>query len=286
MEFVDFLQHLVSKVPDVVWSGVIGSGLTLLGVFASNSSNTKRLEVQLNHDSKEKSKERAVLMRREVYLDFSVELIKANSHLASFPSKDITKENVSEGLQGMFQALARVQLVCEPATILLAVELNTMYGQAISRLTSALIPVSSAMTDRDLAKRFYDKYQAEIDRALAAQTAMRESGSIDQAVLKALQDSVAFNSEQSKKLNEEREEAAHRYVLEQMNWQRALVRELRTISPLQYQLMAAIRSELDVGGNPKQLQEGLDEQADRMEQALNDVFEELKLQMKEAGEVK
>lgn len=57
----------VAEVPDVVWSGVIASVITLSGVLLSNHSNTVRLEKQLAHDAEQKEKERLASLRKDVY---------------------------------------------------------------------------------------------------------------------------------------------------------------------------------------------------------------------------
>ena len=46
--------ELLATVPDVIWSGIIGAVLALMGVMLVNWSNTARLKLQLAHDSDEK----------------------------------------------------------------------------------------------------------------------------------------------------------------------------------------------------------------------------------------
>jgi len=115
---IDLIAFLKS-IPDVIWSGLIASMLTLGGVLISNGSNTNRLKLQLQHDANEKTKERTATLRREVYLRAAEELVKANAHLATLPQLDLSKTNLGDGLQGFFSATARLQLIAEPKTALL-----------------------------------------------------------------------------------------------------------------------------------------------------------------------
>jgi hypothetical protein len=114
MEMFDLLK----AVPDVIWSGVIASVLTLGGVFISNSSNTKTLKIQLAYDATEKDKDRKTMLRREVYLNVVEESVKANSYLASLPSLDLASTNFASGLQGFFVAAAKLELVADSKTVL------------------------------------------------------------------------------------------------------------------------------------------------------------------------
>src|SRR5262245_49382082 len=116
---VSTVVTFLSSIPDVVWSGVIASILTLSGVLVSNWSNTKRLLVQLKHDADENQKERVAGLRREVYLTAAEELTKASTYLGSLPQADLAKVNAAEGLQGFFVAATKLQLVAEPTTALL-----------------------------------------------------------------------------------------------------------------------------------------------------------------------
>src|SRR5262245_53109824 len=78
---------LLKFIPDVVWSGIIASLLTLSGVLISNKSNTARLRMQLNHDAEQKERDRKATIRREVYIRAAEELVKANTHLV--PSRKL-----------------------------------------------------------------------------------------------------------------------------------------------------------------------------------------------------
>src|SRR3546814_7020246 len=79
MQFIELLK----EVPDVVWSAVIASVITLAGVMLSNWSNTQRLMRQLAHDAHEKEKERSSAMRRDVYLKATEEMAKVGSYFGS-----------------------------------------------------------------------------------------------------------------------------------------------------------------------------------------------------------
>src|SRR4051794_30236818 len=92
------IVSLFQSVPDVIWSALIASLLTLSGVLVSNWSNTNRLKLQLQHDAHEKSKERVSTLRRDVYLRVAEELVRANAHLGSLPQLDLVKTNFAAGL--------------------------------------------------------------------------------------------------------------------------------------------------------------------------------------------
>lgn len=149
------LISLLASIPGVIWSGVVGAALALCGVLVSNRGNTARLRIQLDHDAREKGKERTAALRRDVYQRVVEELVKANVHLAGLPSLDPTKVNIGEGLQGFFSTAARLQLVAEPKTALLMNTLVSEYGELLIDLMAELMPVHAAQSDIQIADRQY-----------------------------------------------------------------------------------------------------------------------------------
>jgi hypothetical protein len=141
------LLGVLRSVPDVIWSGLIASVLALGGVLIIDGRNTKRLKLQLEHDANEKAKERTATLRREVYLPAMEELVNANAHLASLPQLDLSKVNAADGLREFFGASAKLQLVAEPKTAVLANELTALYGELVLKLVAKSVPLQMARTD-------------------------------------------------------------------------------------------------------------------------------------------
>jgi hypothetical protein len=143
VQVVDFLH----SIPDVIWSGIIASGLTLSGVLISNSSNTKRLRMQLMHDSAEKSRERITGIRREVYLRAADEAHKTIRHFINLPYMNLAETNPSEELHGFHSILSKLKLVAEPSTLSLVAELDAECNELFVRLLMKVQPIQDARTN-------------------------------------------------------------------------------------------------------------------------------------------
>src|SRR5690554_4731251 len=178
-------EYFIS-VPDVVWSGLIASLLTLSGVFLSNASNTKRLRMQLDHEASEKVKQRKAELRKEVYLKAAEELVKANAHLGSIPQLNPAQVNIGEGMQGFFSASMKLQMVSEAKTSFLASQLSEKYAELLFKLYARAFPIQKLDTDIAIATAHYERTQSEIQRILAAMTQQNESGRPDPAVFEVL----------------------------------------------------------------------------------------------------
>lgn len=265
----------ITSIPDVIWSGVIASVLTLSGVLISNWSNTNRLKAQLEHDSDEKAKERKANLRREVYLLAAEELVKANNHLAKLPQMDISKSNPADALQEFFASAAKLQLVSEPKTSFLVSELVTTYGELVLKAISKTRPIQELRMGITIRDDHYNRTQAEISRILAAMTQFNESAQTDAAVFTALQNSFEFHQGQAAQLASEREELWKQHNSLHIGFVKELVAEMKLIGERQIPVMVEIRRELDLKCDADEFLQQMRKQWERISIQLDTVLREL-----------
>lgn len=270
--FISFLQ----SIPDVIWSGVIASILTLSGVLISNRSNTNRLKLQLQHDANEKAKERIATLRREVYLRTAEELAKANAHLATLPQLDLAKANLADGMQGFFSAAARLQLVAEPKTALLVSQLSSEYGELIFKLMPHLIPVSQSKIDIQISDDHYTKAQNDVTRILAEMAKARESGKSDPHVLQALDSNFKFQQSQVRQYADDRNTAWSNFNQQSQAFQRYMLAQLKDIGAKQIPVLVEIRRDLGLTGDLVEIEAHMKSQWLRMEAHFDALVVQLK----------
>jgi hypothetical protein len=263
------LLSLLQSVPDVVWSGIVASVLTLSGVLLSNRSNTHRLRIQLQHDAAEKAKERTATLRRETYLRAAEELVRLNAYFAGLPQVDISKINPSEWMQGFFTTAARLQLVAEPKTALLVNKLAAAYAELVFTVMTAIRPVADAKSDIGIADALYDKSQAEVNRLLAEITKQRESGQPNQEVVSALRQSFDFQQSQAAKFAADRSAAWTRFNAASALFQKTLLIEVRDLGMKQIPVMVEIRRDLGLTGDLSEIEAFMREQWKKMETKFN-----------------
>lgn len=263
------LTEYLSLVPDVVWSGLIASLLTLSGVLISNASNTGRLKAQLSHDSAEKAKERTGKLRQEVYLLVAEELGKANNFLGSLASIDLVKEDAMSEMRGLFSSVAKLQLVAEPATALLVSELSAKYGAATLRLLSAARPLMDNRVEIDLANKFYDESLAKTKHYQSVMTELVDSGQADMNAFKLLETQYEFHEGQRNKHAEERNALWEQRHHKHLDFVQVLISEMKPLSEQFVAAMIAIRSDLGQSAEQDKFASQMTQQWAFMEQELN-----------------
>ena len=271
---MQILCHL-TKIPDVVWSGLLASALTLAGVMLSNRSNTKRLVKQLTHDSEEKGKDRINSLRRDVYLKSAEEMAKVGSYLGKIPQMDPVKQNLGDGLSEFFAAAAKLQLVSQPNTTQLAGELVTRYGEILIGLLIKASPIHDLNTDIRIAGDFYERNQAEVTRVLAEMTQLNESGQANAARFAALERSYESAQEAANHFAQERSDAYEKHSIAMREYTIALLNEIRSVGSLQVRLTAAIRSELNLETDIAEYEARLQENLERMDRSVQGLLAKL-----------
>lgn len=220
-------------------------------------------------------------MRREIYLKAAEELVKLNAYLMSLPQKDHANANLGDGFIDFQTISARLQLVAEPKTTLLAMRLSAAYGELVLELTMRLMPVANAKIDIGIADNFYQKSQQEVQRVLSAMAAQNESGSPSPKVFETLQMSFTSYQEQSQKYAIERNAAWHAFNRESLIFSRFLFTKLRDLSFDQLALIRAIRHDLALPGDLSEVESEYRIQSERMGHKFEEFLGFIELKLKE-----
>lgn len=259
-----YIVQLLHGVPDVIWSGVIGAVIALCGVLILNRHNTKLLKTQLTHDREENVKERTLNLRREVYLKAVEELVKLDAFLGSLPQQDVTRGNIGEAFVDFQAASARLQLVAEPKTTLLAMRLSAAYDGLFLELMPYLIVLGKAKIDIQIADEMYAKTDNEVQRILSAMAQRNETGKSNQQAFDVLQRSFTFSQEQASKFADSRSAGWVSFNQGNIAFMRHLFPRIREIAPQKMKLMVEIRRDLSLLGDLSEVEEEMQRQLDRM----------------------
>jgi len=269
------LLELLNSIPINIWSVVLGSIIAFGGVLISNRSQSKRLTIQLNHDSKLKAIERKAVMRREVHLNAAEELVRANSYLGSLSQIDLTKTNIGDGLQGFFASAAKLGLVAEEETGKALNELIITYSGLLFKLMVNVMPISEQKNEINILNEHYDDAQIEIKRILAEMSRQNESGVPDERVFNMLDSSFKFQQKRAKELAEERDECWEKVNEYTKKFVLLLMDEMKEITVLQVPVMVGIRKELDLDTNLESYKDMINSSAERVREQLDNCLASL-----------
>lgn len=265
-------QAFLMNIPDLIWSGVIASTLTLGGVLLANRSSTTRLRIQLEHESLEKAKQRRAELRRDVYLFAAEEFVKANTYLASLPNADISKPDANTPIQGFFAAAAKLQMVADTKTALHTSQLVGTYGQLLFKVIQLARPVREAKFAAQVSKQYYDEAQTEIKRILAAMAALNDSGKPDQERFSRLGGAFDFQRGQADKHAADERGALNRATSLHMEFLKEILPSIKEIGMRTMTLMIEIRREFEIESDGVTMENELRAQWQRMDESVSSLL--------------
>jgi len=230
--------------PDLVWSGIIASGITLLGVFLVTMSNNLMLRAQLKHASSEKDKERAANLRRDVFLPAAEELTKAMNFLSCLPKTDLRTVNPIESVQGFFAASAKLHLVADERTAAAVAEFSAAFGKLLMRIISKTVPLQMLQIDIEILSGLYERFQGDANRVLSERGRMVETCNKDQAHFEQLGRAIESHQEMAYQYAEQRNAKYKDYNESLKQFSLFLMKETKVLSQLQIPLLVALRRDL------------------------------------------
>lgn len=271
MQYFEFF----TTIPDVIWSGVIASLLTLGGVLLANRSSTARLRIQLEHESLEKAKQRRAELRRDVFLAAAEESVKANGYLAALPNADLSKPDAINPLHGFFAAAAKLQMVADTKTALHTSQLVGNYGQLLFKVLQLARPIHRAKGDAQLSKQHYDETQVEIKRILAAMIALNESGKPDPQKFEALGRSFEFQRAQAVKYAAEQQDSLDQATSLHLEFLKEFLPSVKEIGLKTMTLMIEIRREFEIESDGVAMENELRAQWQLMDESISSLLRSL-----------
>lgn len=266
---------VIQSIPQTVWTALMGSGFTLLGVIFANRHSREQLKTQLAADAEEKAKQRLAELRKAVYLEGAEELVKANAVIGALPQTDLSKVNVGLELKGFFASMMKLQLVGDPKTARLANGLASSYGEVLGRTIIQVLPIRNAVSELAINDNQFVEHQNEIKRILAAMTARNESGNADLDGFEAKNRSLEFHKKQAANIKEEMKRLRLLHTSLQLAFMQSVSVTMKALMMELLPLMLELRRELDVGGSHEDFKEMLELQGRRMQEMIDRVAADL-----------
>lgn len=270
-----------ASVPPIIWSGVIGAVVALLGVFVANWQNAKRQKDQHAFDAREKKRDRTMAIRKEVYLPLASALQDAQNFLETLAENE---DDEHEPITRFAAAVAKLGVVAEMSTAILA---NKVCSDLLKAYYSLLIEVRPCREAREnaLNTREYrvraearaDGTQKEIDKFLGAANTDRVAFDTMIAIKKRDQDMADefFIAENA---------AVQLEAIHKINYLRLLTEKISQYTMSGFALLIAVRHDLELQTDESAFLASLISQRDDVLAEMRSMIEDLeKWRIKKVG---
>jgi hypothetical protein len=155
---MESIIELISKVPDVMWSAIIASFLTFLGVFWTNRGNEKRQYALLEHEKQKYQSEQRLALKKEVFLDVSRSFADVLGIIPNLMNLDFTQKNIETKMADHSGIVAKCYLAAKESSV--AAILN--YSAETAEVFIKLMKERAVVLDH---KKAIEIYQSTINSA-------------------------------------------------------------------------------------------------------------------------
>lgn len=276
---MDILSYL-SKIPDVVWAAILASILTFGGVLLTNIGNNKRLLAQLRHDAEEKSRERQMSIRREVYLPAAEAISKAYYILMELPQANFQSDSWKADVNSISNALAKIHVVGSDETVNSATQFSAAFSKILLELTPNKIPLEQLKVNLNILSNLINMSSKERDRSVALMKEFNLKGLTDQRLWDTIQHNYDFESQQVSKYIQEQSELFKKYNDLLMELTINCYQRCIELGYLVVPALCAIRAEMDFPFNIELYRKLVEEKRAEMENSMLTFIEIIKSQSK------
>ncbi|MEO6104283.1 MAG: hypothetical protein ABIP44_11700 [Pseudoxanthomonas sp.] len=290
MNIIEFLQG----VPAPAWGlagAIVGAFAGVFGTLRATRITTRngdarlerqlkhddaRFKGQLEHDAEQKSKDRAAVLRREVYLKAAEEMAAINGLLGQLASVDPTDAKaMSEGMLGFFKATAKVSLVASESTRKKVAELSGAYGKLFIDLMSDASEAHRLKIDINVNRGAYETINIERMRIVAAMRDANENAD-SKYKFEALSNSFDSTAVQVDGISAEFSELSDKHNDALAAYGVSTGRKIAGLIELQAEVAALLRGEFDLDVDVEAMKAQFKEQSEKALATGDEFFTKLK----------
>jgi hypothetical protein len=261
---------MMQLIPEAVWAALLGSFLTLLGVFLTNRHHHALHLMQLKHESREEDRRRKFEARADVYLAAAAEMAKANQVLGNLSSIDFSKENPGDLLSGFVGAANQAVLIASDEAAEAINDYLSAFMAAFFHLLPRLSPLHDAKTERDIQDNLYETYRSETNRILATMTHINETGNHDTVDWDRLNSNFEFNQAKMQEAGEARSKAWDEINRLNLEFMDDMVDQSKNMARSVLPALVAIRADLDISTNLDLYRRQLEKRLALLEELIGD----------------
>lgn len=257
--FISCVYSLFDSIPAAVGSALCAAIATLAGVAFTGRDARKRLKIQLDHDAREKMRdrehgaegkreERQSQIRREIFMDAFDGVTTSIQSLARLCDLNTPMASASTAIADAGSKIARLRAIGNHSTVLALTNLTSTITVANVTLVGKRAIIDGKTRHMLSIDSNASRQNADHDRWLDMQSQMLVQGPIPQDRFNFIQNRIEFHRNEAKRLATLRAEIERGIGVETLALIRLLVEQQRFIATAAVEANMAMRQELGFSG--------------------------------------
>lgn len=244
--FLQFFAQLLDKIPATFWGVVVGSVLTLSGIFFTNRSNDRRLRLQLQNDRELKNREREMTFRKDTYAAAAEAIAVSMGALSKFSDLSFSLKEVSATYLEKSPILTKVNLVAGEDTIRALANFGAEFAGAFFRLTQLRMLLSILQEQIAVRVALVKGFEKTRDAMIELLRHHNIEGAQDVRKFEATQRNFEFEAGRIATTNQEIQQMTAELFAKHVPFARQCFVETKNLNRLLIPLLVAARMELEL----------------------------------------
>jgi len=272
MEFITKLA-----IPPVIWSGVIGSligsCLTILGVFLTNRAHEKRQAALLDHEKQKYKSEQKLAFKKEVFLNVAKSFADVLGVISKLTNLDFTQKEIEAQVSDHSGIVAKAYLAAKEDSVAAILSYSADTAEALIKLMSERAIILDHKKAIEIYQSTIDSATNEKNRIIAMMAELNLQGIKNQATFEYLNKSYEA---QENTLTQSITSAVEEKLIMQplyLSFAKKCIQEHSRLLSLLPPMVTALRGELENDQNPQIFIDALNKNIERMNVAFAKLFE-------------
>ncbi|PKH92252.1 chromosome partitioning protein ParA [Pseudoalteromonas sp. 78C3] len=270
---MESIIELISKVPNVVWSGVVASCLTFLGVLWTNKGNEKRQTALLEHEKQKYQSEQKLALKKEVFLNVASSFADVLELVPKLMNLDFTQKGIETQMAGHSGIVAKSYLAAKEDSVAAILNYSAETAESMIKLMKDRAVVLDHKEAIEIFQSTIDSANDEKDRIISIMKELHLQGHNNQATFDYLNKNYEIQEDIVKRSKVSLEE--QQSILDPLfqTFAKKCLSEHSRLLSLLPPMAIALRSELENDQNSQIFVDALNENIERMNLAFNSLFE-------------
>lgn len=275
-------RNYIWGIPDLIFSGIlsaiVAASIALLGTWLQGWKQAKLQSQQLAHDAGEKSKEREMSLRRDVYLPAADGIAKLQEYLKSYSSVSISATDRGEIIRNVWGTFNKIAIIGSIETI----EVFNKIFLRFSELDAPLLLKDTELYQIDLELDLITKNKEQLVAQIEQNWKVLNSGNVEynsreyaelEKEIETIKKSIQGLSDEIKRKRLYQNDLRF-YVVEEISHAVAEIEELMAEANI------AIRREINLPlDDEKRYRQSIKDTNDRMQKSLQETIEKCRKQL-------
>jgi hypothetical protein len=172
---------LIKTIPGVVWGAVLAALIAFGATTLTNRNSRKQLRMQLIHDAQQRDRERALALKRDVYLPAAEALVGGQQVLGELVNLEVELGEVQQVINKAFAAASKVHVVGNEHTVRALLAFLGALVPAYFEVLQLRLPIALRANQAKLHRSIADKAAADLVRTTELMKQFNLSGQTDRA---------------------------------------------------------------------------------------------------------